>query len=1129
MDFHAAKSALEHEELFPALEFTPADSSVTKELAAASGFKDIAGNKNEHSKKPTALATPYASVLKATKPKAPKSQGVRQGSTSQGIQMSVVPETPPPETPAGGTCESRCLESGASTDPSYVGHHTRTQGAPASVEAVRRGPARPMVSTGTQTSADDLRVPSGSPSTSGVVRQTPPPSTRKDVGVPTPSKEQGLATLAPPTALPPKGRGVTPRPSGTQRIPGLPTKPAASKGQPLATTTDEPMDQSGLKSDEDRSMSGSECSLPGTGGSTKGGRLAEGVEQEAGCGAADVVKAEELDPRHQAKAASHSRPANVPPELVTQSSIEDFEQGGLVAGRVVDSNDWRNGARSAKPPKNLQNLTKMRNATSSTKSPSDQRNSSKHWRRGTESSSLDKEVPKGSYSLEFDFRTTGRKTEGTLRDSQWESHAVDERYQTPIRKHKSTRRMMTGPQSGNEGTTMLGASIPHVPRFLVPSLSLVDLERIPTADSLFKGTLKFLAREATLIMNLLIGRHSRLVLVSLCPANCATALDVAGNYLNSLLDEARSPCDDFYEHVCGHWPNSDNDRKGEIGWAVTSNTLLQEALEASLVKALEDPMNRLTVGTAVDLFGTCMNRPSVHGSANAYARNLFANWIIKKWPVPTYRIDVNHEQVWRFAGQLVRDLGAGILASVSVAVDPVNDLRSVVCLDYPMPLYFLSDSMNIGFWQLLATIYQGNPNVTRNVRVLLLKPKFVEEYLPAAVNDIIPRNLMNYLGFRALILMAPFMPVSLQGLQRLFLLESSDRMEVPTAPKLCLRAVERAAPACLLKALVLPLQRSGVSLWHRHYLSQLGAAFRRSVPRAAWLDQPSILMITYRLKHTRVDAFYSIDLLQGNTSCATGYQSAAGLQAGPLYSHLLQMRQQEVLQELPGALGYRLAPALDTEPVFSVPEQVVRVPVGLINASVSANTTLFAFHLARVAVRLFAAMTHLLYESSVYEREIAFHFTDDSERQLEDLINCLLSDLRRLQKTLRRPNMGLIPGLSEPTLIGRWLLQQAGAVKQAFNAFRELLHVNRIWMVDFRYGNLRQLSASQLFFVYYALDQCEHSDAAFQRRQFNLRGQPSAATRVNLPLRHVPEFAEAFGCVYGDNLRAEAACHFRSR
>ncbi|KAG0415262.1 hypothetical protein HPB47_007573 [Ixodes persulcatus] len=53
-------------------------------------------------------------------------------------------------------------------------------------EAVRRGPARPMVSTGTQTSADDLRVPSGSPSTSGVVRQTPPPSSRKDVGVPTP-------------------------------------------------------------------------------------------------------------------------------------------------------------------------------------------------------------------------------------------------------------------------------------------------------------------------------------------------------------------------------------------------------------------------------------------------------------------------------------------------------------------------------------------------------------------------------------------------------------------------------------------------------------------------------------------------------------------------------------------------------------------------------------------------------------------------------------------------------------------------------------------------------------------------------------------------------------------------------
>ncbi|CAN7992937.1 unnamed protein product [Ixodes hexagonus] len=192
--------------------------------------------------------------------------------------------------------------------------------------------------------------------------------------------------------------------------------------------------------------------------------------------------------------------------------------------------------------------------------------------------------------------------------------------------------------------------------------------------------------------------------------------------------------------------------------------------------------------------------------------------------------------------------------------------------------------------------------------------------------------------------------------------------------------------------------------------------------------------------------------------------------------------------------------------------------------SVSANCTLFAFHLARVAVRLFAAMTPMLYESSVYEREIAFQFTEDSERRLEDLINCLQADWRRLRGRLRRPNLGLIPAVSESPLLGRWLLQQASAVKQAFNAFRELLHVSRIWVVDFRYANLRQLSASQLFFVYYALDQCEHSDAAFQRRQFLLRGQPSAGMRVNLPLRHVPAFAEAFGCGYGDNLRASAVC-----
>ncbi|KAK8773391.1 hypothetical protein V5799_012077 [Amblyomma americanum] len=51
------------------------------------------------------------------------------------------------------------------------------------------------------------------------------------------------------------------------------------------------------------------------------------------------------------------------------------------------------------------------------------------------------------------------------------------------------------------------------------------------------------------------------------------------------------------------------------------------------------------------------------------------------------------------------------------------------------------------------------------------------------------------------------------------------------------------------------------------------------------------------------------------------------------------------------------------------------------------------------------------------------------------------------------------------------------------------------------------MSADHLFFVYYALDNCESSDEVHQDQA----GLP-APYRVNLPLRHLVEFAPVFGC-----------------
>ncbi|KAM7296093.1 hypothetical protein ISCGN_021289 [Ixodes scapularis] len=117
-----------------------------------------------------------------------------------------------------------------------------------------------MVSTGTQTSTDDLRLPSRSPSSSGALPVAPLPNRKVDAASSASTSGQGLTPPAPPATSTPKGRGLPPRTSAPQRKPGEPPKQSTSKGQ-LPAATDEPMDESGLRSEEDAPLSGSESSL----------------------------------------------------------------------------------------------------------------------------------------------------------------------------------------------------------------------------------------------------------------------------------------------------------------------------------------------------------------------------------------------------------------------------------------------------------------------------------------------------------------------------------------------------------------------------------------------------------------------------------------------------------------------------------------------------------------------------------------------------------------------------------------------------------------------------------------------------------------------------------------------------
>ncbi|KAM7282492.1 hypothetical protein ISCGN_002642 [Ixodes scapularis] len=174
---------------------------------------------------------------------------VPRQSTSKG-QLPAAADEPMDE---GGTCESRCLESGVSTDPEPCGFarpRMAVRGFPVSgekgilvVEPSPGGPARPVVSMGTQTSPDDLHLPSRSPSKPlRAAPKAPPPNRKVNAALPASAPEQEMSSPAQPAASTSRGRGLPPHTSAPQRKPGEVPKQSTSKGQ-LPATADEPMDE----------------------------------------------------------------------------------------------------------------------------------------------------------------------------------------------------------------------------------------------------------------------------------------------------------------------------------------------------------------------------------------------------------------------------------------------------------------------------------------------------------------------------------------------------------------------------------------------------------------------------------------------------------------------------------------------------------------------------------------------------------------------------------------------------------------------------------------------------------------------------------------------------------------------
>ncbi|KAH7949918.1 hypothetical protein HPB49_016988 [Dermacentor silvarum] len=647
--------------------------------------------------------------------------------------------------------------------------------------------------------------------------------------------------------------------------------------------------------------------------------------------------------------------------------------------------------------------------------------------------------------------------------------------------------------------------------------------------------------------------------VYVCPTEVCSR---EARYLADLLKTIDSkPCENLLAYVCDGWSLENPAGPEGVGSFVSRGTMIQDALAQELLDVIRSaPDEDLKIAAA--LHASCTARPASE-SALAFAQNMFRTWVINAWPRNASATS-QATDVWLFAAEVFRDFGISALLEVTIGVSPKGVRQAVVELDRPQLLFYRSDessaevdAMLRGAVEEALTVFtqSSSPEVVDQTKgmfvelarlpddgqpdtsgtperwilvefskldgglqnflgklfdnifhpgaepdVVLKSPTYIREGLVHFVNKANPVQALNYVGFLVVVRLAPFLPDTMTYVRGLFVKSMLGRSfrDVTDSSKLCLLAVESLLPNCFAKAAAILRKKTDADLGVRDVFSRLKTLFGREIQHLEWLGELSALFVRYNLRKNRVIRFGP------RPGSCVRWQGNAQDSALKRYFEMSLMRQQEKLQAV---LNYSAAAnalafesELDTEVRYDPTRRVVHVPAAIMNSSTRTNDSFFALHLSRVATRLYRAMVKMLTEEEPYgggPHTLVPGLTENSTQALGSLLGCIQNnlelgpDIYPFTKTLRKA-----------------VLEQAVAIHLAFRAFREMLHVRRIWDLDYRLPNLN-LSADQLFFLYFALDNCYTADSVYRRRQ------PRAAEdfyRVHLPLRYLQEFSDAFEC-----------------
>ncbi|XP_064488471.1 neprilysin-1-like [Ornithodoros turicata] len=617
------------------------------------------------------------------------------------------------------------------------------------------------------------------------------------------------------------------------------------------------------------------------------------------------------------------------------------------------------------------------------------------------------------------------------------------------------------------------------------------------------------------------------------------------DYLASFLNWYVKPCRNFYGFVCSHWKSM----HPTIGASV--DALRVQRLEEDVYHAFTSTQTFPPAILKIKrLLEACAQKHS-HEDYQLTIRSVLSNVGLHGWPFVDDTMTVS--DVWKVASLLIRRLGLATLVSVAVEADPETTNRHIISLGEPslligqydktesrLPEWYSTVVMaclrafanggNVGaaeaisaltarlaeissgsgygpsalgrykifqledynsLRELLELVFQNITSIKDNTKVLTRSDLYLKS-LRLVMHVSRPIDMLNYMGFRALMHLSPLLSENVMEMASIQMKEMTGII-LPTWPKWrrCLRMFERVRPAIFLNAYAQKDKTSSNTTAVRILMDEIKQGFASSLNRVSWLSIEDKAMLTRRAAKIKIDFFRKPWKNSGNDSVLlstevngiiTAYMTlATGLISDKL-SKVKEPRRTKN-REWKGSV-------FDTKPTYSLGSGTIFVPASILDPDYFVDNLTMALQVPRIVRKIIHALFVAVHAKN-------FTWTVDTERGYSDLQKCLQ---RHYRDTYREKDR-----MSELTTLDMMSLLPTHDIFMS-HFFGK---TNRGNFGDYDILSKNNITVDQLFFVLYAEGFCETGEAEKENRVMQ---DDAGHLRVNIPLRNSLHFQKTWDC-----------------